>query len=177
MNIPAKFGIILTSIENLECKIEKLKPRNQAFLASNVEIRDTRYEIRDKSVIFNHKCQSFKHLGVLMDKKHLFSRLHKWGIANDPAVVAERFTEACFVERFGRRRQTHPKTFLPHEIAQRYLLGVISVAKNLFTPLETCFCFLMGCNPWLINDLRLRKITYETITFFCKTNPNSEKVK
>ena len=32
-------------------------------------------------------------------------------------------------------------------------------------------------NPWLINDLRLRKITYEKITFLCKTNPISEKVK
>jgi len=30
-------------------------------------------------------------------------------------------------------------------------------------------------NPWLIKDLRLRKITYEIINFFCKTKPNSEK--
>jgi hypothetical protein len=30
-------------------------------------------------------------------------------------------------------------------------------------------------NLWLIKDLRLRKITYEKITFLCKTNPNSEK--
>ena len=63
-------------------------------------------------------------------KVTVFSRLHKWGIANDPAVEAERFTEACFVERFGRKRQTRPKTFLPHEIAQRYLFGVPSVAKK-----------------------------------------------
>ena len=33
------------------------------------------------------------------------------------------------------------------------------------------------CNLWLINDLRLRILTYEIIKLFCKTNPNSEKVK
>ena len=133
---------------NWEFKIRKLKVKNQPFLASNGEIRDTRYKIRDKSIILHHKSQCFKHFSVLVankaPKKHLFSWLHKWGIANDPAVVAERFTEACFVERFGRRRQSWPKN---------------------------------PCNPWLINDLRLRKITYEIINFFCKTNPNSEKVK
>ncbi len=32
--------------------------------------------------------------------------------------------------------------------------------KNLFTPLETCFFFLMGRNPWLINDLRIYKMLY-----------------
>ena len=68
-----------------------------------------------------------------MTNKHLFSRLHKWGIANDPAVVAERFTEACFVERFGRRSQSQPKTSV---------LSVISVAKNL-------------CNLWLKKHYRL----------------------
>ncbi len=33
------------------------------------------------------------------------------------------------------------------------------------------------CNPRLINDLRLRKITYEIIRKICKTKPNSKKVK
>jgi len=39
--------------------------------------------------------------------------------------------------------------------------------KNMFTPLETCFCFLMGFNPWLINDLHPCKALYncrETFT-------------
>jgi len=31
--------------------------------------------------------------------------------------------------------------------------SVPSVAKNLFTPLETCLLFLMGCNPRLMNYL------------------------
>ena len=33
------------------------------------------------------------------------------------------------------------------------------------------------CNLRLINDLRLRKFTYEKINFFCKTNPIFKKVK
>ena len=32
--------------------------------------------------------------------------------------------------------------------------------RNLFTPLETCLLFLMGRNPWLINDLRPNKALY-----------------
>ncbi len=52
---------------------------------------------------------------------------------------------------------------------------VAKTHRNLFTPLETCLLFLMGRNPLLINDLRLRKITYEKINFLCKTNPNSKK--
>jgi len=32
--------------------------------------------------------------------------------------------------------------------------------RNLFTPLETCLLFLMGRNPWLINDLRACKVLY-----------------
>ena len=38
--IVCMLGIIQTAIENLECKIKKLNVRNQAFLASNVDIRD-----------------------------------------------------------------------------------------------------------------------------------------
>jgi hypothetical protein len=33
------FGIIQTTIQNVECKIGKLKVRNQAFLVSNSQIR------------------------------------------------------------------------------------------------------------------------------------------
>ena len=82
------------------------------------------------------------------------SWLHKWGIANDPASEAERFSEACFVERFGRRRQSRPKT------------SVISVAKNLCNLwlLFRAFLWLKNPrnlrNPWLINDLRACKALY-----------------
>jgi len=49
--------------------------------------------------------------------------------------------------------------------------------RNLFTPLETCFLFLMGRNPRLINDLRLRKITYEKIKLFMQNKAKFRKVK
>jgi hypothetical protein len=47
--------------------------------------------------------------------------------------------------------------------------------RNLSTPLETCFLFLMGRNLLLINDLRLRKITYEKIKLFLQNEPNFRK--
>ncbi|MGB2809672.1 MAG: hypothetical protein WBC22_18160 [Sedimentisphaerales bacterium] len=75
------------------------------------------------------------------------------------------------------RTPSRPKTCLPHEIAQRYLFGVISVAKNLFTPLETCFCFLMGCNPRLINDLRSTKDYVRKNNLFMQNIANFQKVK
>jgi hypothetical protein len=87
-----------------------------------------------------------------MDKKHLFTRLHKWGIANAPAVETERFTEACFVERFGRRRQSRLISLCPLWLFSLFLYA---------------FCaFLWLKNPRnlrnlrLINDLRAYKSLY-----------------
>ncbi len=57
---------------------------------------------------------------------------------------------------------TRPKTCLPHEIAQRYLFGVPSVAKNLS----------YQRNPWLVKDLRDSNALYnckETFTDVMKT--------
>jgi hypothetical protein len=105
-------------------------------------------------------------------QKHLFSRLHKWGIANDPAVVAERFTEACFVERFGRRRQSRLKTFV---------ISAFSALKN------SCLCvfcaFLWLKNPFnqrnlrLINDLRSTKDYVRKNNLFMQNKANFRKVK
>ena len=47
--------------------------------------------------------------------------------------------------------------------------------RKLFTPLETCLLFLMGRNPRSMNDLRLRKITYEKIKLFLQNEPNFRK--
>ncbi len=61
--------------------------------------------------------------------------------------------------------------------------------RNLFTPLETCFLFLMGCNPRLIKDLRANKTLYicrDKITdvmsalqikLFMQNEPKFRKVK
>jgi hypothetical protein len=59
-----------------------------------------------------------------------------------------------------------------------HLMSVALWPKNLrylFTPLETCLLFLMGRKSLLINDLRLRKITYEKIKLFLKNEPNFRK--
>ncbi len=69
---------------------------------------------------------------------------------------------------------TRPKTCLPHEIAQRYLFGVISAYENLCNLLlKICaICGINPRNPRLINDLRLFKVLYnckETFTDVMKT--------
>ncbi|MHC4110424.1 MAG: hypothetical protein ACYSUY_05070 [Planctomycetota bacterium] len=56
------------------------------------------------------------------------------------------------------------RTCLPHEIAQRYLFGVISVAKNQL-------------NPWLINDLRSTKDYVRKNKLFMQNEPKFRKVK
>jgi hypothetical protein len=57
-----------------------------------------------------------------------------------------------------------PKIRLPREIVKRYLTGLKSAFK-------------IRVNPRLINDLRLRKITYEIIKLFLQNEPKSRKVK
>jgi hypothetical protein len=74
--------------------------------------------------------------------------------------------------RLKRTIFTRPKTCLPHEIAQRYLFGVISVAKN------SCNLWLKICvNPWLINDLRSTKDYVRKNNLFMQNEPKFQKVK
>jgi hypothetical protein len=55
--------------------------------------------------------------------------------------------------------------------------------RNLFTPLETCLLFLMGCNPRLIKDLYLYNCRDKTtdvmsalqIHLFLQNEPNFQK--
>ena len=132
--------------------------------------------------------------------KHLFSGLHKWGIANDPATEDERFTETCFVERFGRRRQSQPKTSAPSVISgANKKLVKIPVNSWIFTT-QSCpehgrkdairymsidkltlahFRYFSS----LFTNLRAYKALYkcrESSTnrpFLCKTNPMSSMPK
>jgi len=53
--------------------------------------RDTLHEIREQSVVSN-PC--------------LLDSFPNGALKNDPAAEDERFTEACFVERLGQRRQS-----------------------------------------------------------------------
>jgi hypothetical protein len=143
-------------------------------LTSNSKIRHAiRYELLPS--VFYRLSSVLK--GVLMDKKLLFSRLHKWVIANDPAVEAERFTEACFVERLGRRSQSRPISLRPLWLFSLFLcvfcaflwLYLLILAYLSSRSVRICV------NPWLINDLRLRKITYEKINLFLQNEPKFRK--
>ncbi len=87
-------------------------------------------------------------------------------IANDPAVEAERFTEACFVERFGRRRQSRPKT------------SMISVNPVILSHFSSCSSYLRGekireicVNPWLMNYLCAYKAPF--CAFLWLKNPRN----
>ena len=64
--------------------------------------------------------------------------------------------KSSLLEQNLLRTQSRPKTSAP---------SVISVAKNLFNQ----------CNPRLINDLRLRKSSYEKIKLFMQNEPNFRK--
>ena len=75
-------------------------------------------------------------------KETVLSRLYKWGIANDPPVEPERFTEACFIERFGRKRQSRPKQIF------------MTLAYLSSRSVKICV------NPWLMNYLRAYKALY-----------------
>ena len=140
-------------------------------------IRSTLSAIRDKSIILHHKSQIFEHFGVLMAKKHLFSRLLKKAILMALWTKAGLCVKSSLLEQCLPRTPSRPKT------------SVISVAKNLCNLLLLFRAFLWLKNPFnqrnlrLINDLRLFKALYicrESFTnhpFLCKTNPISEKVK
>jgi len=105
--------------------------------------------------------------------KHLFSGLHKWGIANDPATEDERFTETCFEERFGRRRQSQPKTSAPSVISGA-IKQLVKIRVNLWLfntryairntrPLSSAFCFCRkascGLSSVIFNPIKKLTIT------------------
>jgi len=163
-------------------------------LSSNVLVGDLVSADTRQKALFVNKAKQNKIMNILTKIlfhlcliKHLFSGLHKWGIANDPATEDERFTETCFVERFGRRRQSQPKTSAP---------SVISVANKQLVKIRV--------NSWIFNtqyeipNLALSEveatqyehpIIYVPIRhyigrenstnqpFLCKTNPKSSTLK
>jgi hypothetical protein len=74
---------------------------------------------------------------------------------------------------------TRPKTSLPHEIAQRYLFGLISASKNLCNLLLK-ICAICGKNLRnlrLIKDLRSTKVYVRNYKLFMQNEPKFRKVK
>jgi hypothetical protein len=94
--------------------------------------------------------------------RHSYLRAYK-------APFYVRFCTFCASLRPKRTVFTRPKTCLPHEIAQRYLFGVISVSKN---QRNLCPRYLR-----LINDLRSTKVYVRKNNLFMQNEPKFRKVK
>jgi hypothetical protein len=111
-------------------------------------------------------------MGVLMTNKTLFCSLYV------------SFCTFCASLRPKRTLLNRQKTSLPHEIAQRYLFGVISASKNLCNLLlKICaICGINQRNLRLINDLRAFGISTTVecalqIKLFMQNKANFQKVK
>ncbi len=113
--------------------------------------------------------------GVLMTNKTLFCSFYV------------SFCKFCASLQPKRTVFTRPKTSLPHEIAQRYLFGVISVNPVILLNLSSCLRALRALrgeiipeicvNSWLINDLRSTKDYVRKNNLFMQNKANFRKVK
>ncbi len=105
----------------------------------------------------------------------VFSRLLKKAVSMALWVKASLCVKSSLLEQSLPRTPSRPKTCLPHEIAQRYLFGVISASKNL------CNLLLkireISVNPWLIKDLRSTKAYVRKNNLFMQNKANFRKVK
>ncbi len=118
----------------------------------------------------HHKCQFFKHFGVLMDKKHLFSRLLK------KVVSMALWTKATLCVKSSLLEQSLPRT--PSR------LRIISVNPIILSNYFRVLRVLRGekireisVNPWLINDLLSTKDYVRKIKLFMQNKANFRKVK
>ncbi len=126
-------------------------------------------QIHAKKHYFVKKRQFFKHFGVLMTKKRLFSQLLNKAISMALWTKAITCDKAGFKSRFCQEHQAGK--------------NIISVNPVILPALEfrrrgsnssLCLCAFLWLknpfnqrNPWLINDLRLCKVLYncrETFT-------------
>jgi hypothetical protein len=108
----------------------------------------------------------------MTSKESLFANLHilMRAIPDGPADAGRRLHRYWYRERRCQVRNGWQKTLWLHSFAKSaqsaskfstcLCVFVAKTQRNLFTPLETCFLFLMGRNPWLINDLHACKALY-----------------
>ena len=102
----------------------------------------------------HHKCQCFTHFGVLMTKKHLFSRLLKKAVSMALWTKASLCAKAC-PER--SRMGSLSEQSLPRTPSR---LRIISVNPVILSNFPSCSSCLRGekireisVNPWLMNYL------------------------
>jgi hypothetical protein len=68
--------------------------------------------------------------------------------------------------------------FCQEHKAGKNIISVNPVILSISSSCPSCASWLKNpCNPWLINNLRLRKITYEKINLFLQNKANFRKVK
>jgi hypothetical protein len=156
-------------------------------------IRSTLSAIRDKSIILYHKCQSFKHFGVLMTKKHLFSRLLKKAILMALWTKASLCVKSSLLEQSLPRLVRHPFGGTPSRPKQNQCNLRNLRLKNSCLCVFCAFLWLKNPfnqrNPRLINDLRACKKLYNCkdtftdvmsalqIRLFMQNKANFRKVK
>ena len=112
-----------------------------------------------------------------MTKKHLFRRLLTKVISMALWTKASLCVKSSLLEQSLPGTPSRPKTCLPHEIAQRYLFGVISASKNLYNLLSK-ICAICGKNQRnlrLINDLRSTKDYVRNYKLFLQNKPKFRK--
>ncbi len=120
----------------------------------------------------HHKCQCLKHLGVLMDKKHLFSRLLKKAVSMALWTKASLCVKSSLLEQSLSRTPSRPKT------------SIISVNPVILSNLSSCSsCASWLKNPFnprnlrLINDLRSTKVYVRKNNLFMQNKANSNPNK
>ena len=163
---------------NVNRQQAKVFAENRTSRASRPSLSISRYT--QKCIILHHKCQCFKHFGVLMTKKRLFSQLLNKAVSMALWTKAITCDKAGFKSRFCQEHQAGK--------------NIISVNPVIMSNFSSCFCAFLWLknpyiqrNPWLINNLRACKVLYncrETITdvmsplqisLFCSNKPNFRK--
>ena len=99
--------------------------------ASRPSLRISRYT--QKSIILHHKCQVFKHLGVLMTNKHLFSRPKTSTISVNLVILSNFFRVGACPER--SRMDLWLKN--PCNPCNPWLINDLHVCKKFYNCRET----------------------------------------
>jgi hypothetical protein len=108
----------------------------------------------------HHKRQGFDHFGVLMDKKHIFSRLLKKAISMALWTKASLCVKSSLLEQSLPRTPSRPKTSMIS--VNPVILSNFFSCPNVFVAKTLCACppRRLAGNPWFINDLRPCKALY-----------------
>ena len=140
-----------------------------------------------KSIILHHKCQCFKHLGVLMTYKALF-----WSIYVAFCTFCASFASLCLIKHLFTRPQIKVRPKGLHRFA--FCILIFDFPVQSLTPRPQSLIpnpqsltpnpqsltprpQSLTPNPWLINDLRSTKTYVRKNKLFMQNKANFQKVK